>query len=99
VETSIGLAAGLAAAAALPDLPYACGLGTALLLDGDVVGPDRAVRPAGGWLPVHPARPEPDPELLRRHAQPDPGRARWWRERLLRVLDLLVARNARPDEK
>lgn len=37
VETSVGLAAGLALAAALPELPYACGLGTMSLLSGDVV--------------------------------------------------------------
>lgn len=37
VETSIGLAAGLALAAALPELPYACGLATQSLLGGDVV--------------------------------------------------------------
>jgi len=38
VETSVGLAAGLALAAALPALPYACGLATLSLLEGDVVG-------------------------------------------------------------
>jgi o-succinylbenzoate synthase len=38
VETSVGLAAGLALAAALPALPYACGLATMSLLEGDVVG-------------------------------------------------------------
>ncbi|MGH3322299.1 MAG: o-succinylbenzoate synthase [Streptosporangiaceae bacterium] len=37
VETSVGIAAGLALAAALPSLPYACGLATVQLLDGDVV--------------------------------------------------------------
>lgn len=37
VETSIGLAAGVALAAALPELPYACGLATTSLLAGDVV--------------------------------------------------------------
>src|SRR4051794_40808270 len=37
VETSIGLAAGLALAAELPALPYACGLATLSLLEGDVV--------------------------------------------------------------
>jgi O-succinylbenzoate synthase len=37
IETSIGLAAGLALAAALPALPYACGLATLSLLEGDVV--------------------------------------------------------------
>ncbi|MFB4263392.1 enolase C-terminal domain-like protein [Nonomuraea sp. GTA35] len=46
VETSVGLAAGLAPAAALPALPYACGLGTAPLLSGDVVA-DPLV-PVGG---------------------------------------------------
>jgi O-succinylbenzoate synthase len=38
VETSVGLAAGLALAAALPELRYACGLATASLLTGDVTG-------------------------------------------------------------
>jgi O-succinylbenzoate synthase len=37
LETSVGLAAGVALAAALPELDYACGLGTAALLAGDVV--------------------------------------------------------------
>jgi o-succinylbenzoate synthase len=50
VETSIGLAAGVALAAALPDLPYACGLGTLLLLEGDVT--DEPLIPVEGMLPV-----------------------------------------------
>lgn len=62
LETSVGIAAGLAVAAALPDLPYACGLGTAALLAGDVVDPP--LLPRGGLLSV--ARPEPAPELLDR---------------------------------
>jgi o-succinylbenzoate synthase len=61
-ETSIGLAAGVALAAALPDLPYACGLGTGVLLAGDVVA-DPLV-PCGGVLPVR--RPEVDRALLDR---------------------------------
>ena len=36
LESSVGIAAGLALAAALPELPYACGLATLALLDGDV---------------------------------------------------------------
>ncbi len=36
LETSVGLAAGAALAAALPDLPFACGLATATLLAADV---------------------------------------------------------------
>ncbi len=61
-ETSVGLGAGVALAAALPELPYACGLGTGALLAGDVVA-DPLV-PQGGVLPVR--RPDPDPALLAR---------------------------------
>lgn len=50
VDTSIGLAAGLALAAALPELPYACGLATTSLLDGDVVA--QPLVPIDGFLPV-----------------------------------------------
>lgn len=50
VDTSIGLAAGLALAAALPELPYACGLGTTSLLNGDVVA--HPLVPVDGFLPV-----------------------------------------------
>lgn len=63
-ETSIGLAAGLALAAALPELPYACGLGGAALLSGDVVADP--LLPEGGELVVR--RPVPDPTLLARYA-------------------------------
>jgi o-succinylbenzoate synthase len=61
-ETSVGLAAGVALAAALPELPFACGLGTGALLAGDVVA-DPLV-PDGGRLAVR--RPDPDPDLLER---------------------------------
>lgn len=50
VETSVGLAAGVALAAALPELSYACGLATTSLLDGDVT--DQPLRPVDGFLPV-----------------------------------------------
>ncbi|MDQ3980576.1 MAG: O-succinylbenzoate synthase, partial [Actinomycetota bacterium] len=62
-ETSVGLAAGLALAAALSDLPFACGLGTATLLAADVVA-DPLV-PENGLLRVR--RPAPDAELLARY--------------------------------
>ena len=62
-ETSVGLASGLALAAALDELPFACGLGTAGLFAGDVVT-DPLV-PVDGWLTVR--RPVPDPELLARY--------------------------------
>ena len=62
-ETSVGLAFGLALAAALDELPFACGLGTAGLFAGDVVADP--LLPVDGWLTVR--RPVPDPELLARY--------------------------------
>lgn len=62
-ETSVGLAAGLALAAALDELPFACGLGTAELFAADVVA-DPLV-PVRGILAVR--RPVPDPGLLARY--------------------------------
>jgi o-succinylbenzoate synthase len=73
VETSVGLAAGVALAAALPDLPYACGLGTATMLTGDVTA-DPLV-PERGEVTVR--RPDVDPERLTRWV----AGPRWWRER------------------
>jgi O-succinylbenzoate synthase len=67
LETSIGIAAGLALAAALPELPYACGLGTVALLEDDLVA--HSLLPVDGAITV--ARPEPDPGRLRRCAISD----------------------------
>jgi O-succinylbenzoate synthase len=53
VDTSVGLAAGVALAAALPDLPHACGLATMSLLAGDVTA--QPLTEAGGELPVRAA--------------------------------------------
>jgi o-succinylbenzoate synthase len=53
VESSVGLAAGVALAAALPELDYDCGLGTMPMLTGDVTADP--LLPAGGLLPVRPA--------------------------------------------
>ncbi|GAA1504634.1 o-succinylbenzoate synthase [Nocardioides humi] len=50
LETSVGIAAGVALAAALPELPYACGLATVQLLTADVVG--EPLLPVDGALPV-----------------------------------------------
>ncbi len=88
VDTSVGLAAGLALAGALPSLPYACGLGTASLLTGDVCA--HPLVAAGGRLPVLPYPPAPDPALLARFSMPA-ERERWWRERLARVAVLAFA--------
>jgi O-succinylbenzoate synthase len=58
IETSVGIAAGVALAAALPELPFACGLGTVSLLAADVT-PD-SLLPVDGELAVRPVRPDPD---------------------------------------
>lgn len=85
LDTSVGLAAGVAAAAALPTEPYASGLGTAALFAADVCDPP--LLPAGGALPALAAAPTPD--LVRLQAPPD--RRRWWLERLERCSALLGA--------
>jgi O-succinylbenzoate synthase len=77
LETSVGIAAGVALAAALPDLPYACGLGTVSLLDRDVTA--SPLVPVNGMLPVR--RAEPDALALAR-VQPDDRRASEWLKRL-----------------
>jgi O-succinylbenzoate synthase len=64
-ETSVGLAAGLALAAALPDPPLACGLATLDVLAGDVVADSLA--PVNGHLAVR--RPVPDPDLVSLYAE------------------------------
>jgi o-succinylbenzoate synthase len=65
-ETSVGVAAGLALAACLPEVPYACGLGTAALLAGDVVADP--LLPEDGMLAVR--RPAPDAALLEHYSVP-----------------------------
>jgi len=84
LQTSVGLAAELALAAALPQLDFACGLDTLSLLDGDVVASSDALRPVDGNLRVRPAPPAPDPALTAQFAT-DPARTAWWHERLARV--------------
>lgn len=61
-ETSVGIAAGLALAAALPELPYACGLATRMP-GGDVVRDPLA--PVDGHMRVRNI--EPDPDVLGRY--------------------------------
>ena len=84
LDTSVGIRAGVALAAALPELPYACGLATTSLLAADVAL-DSLV-PVAGHLAVRPVA--PDPELLARFAAP-PDRTAAWRARARRCLALL----------
>lgn len=77
LETSVGIAAGVALAAALPELPYACGLNTLRLLDGDLV--TEPMIATNGKLPAR--RPVPDPARLATYAA-DAETARFWQARL-----------------
>jgi O-succinylbenzoate synthase len=80
LETSIGIAAGVALAAALPELRHACGLATVQLLAGDVV--DDSLLPVDGVLPVR--RPDVSAALLDRWGA-GPDRVAHWADRLGRV--------------
>lgn len=77
LDTSIGMRAGVALAAALPSLDHACGLGTVALLEGEVTT-DPLV-PVRGVLAVRDV--VADDALLDRWAAPD-DRVAWWRERV-----------------
>lgn len=88
VESSVGLAAGVALAAALPDLPYACGLGTTSLLAGDVT--TSPLVPVDGALPVR--RVVADALAT---VEADADTAARWDQRLARVRTLLEQERAR----
>ena len=81
VESSIGIAAGVALAAALPELPHACGLATMQLLEGDVSVD--SLLPVEGALGVR--RPSVDPETAHAWAHPEPAA---WEARVARVLEV-----------
>lgn len=80
LESSVGIAAGVALAAALPELHHACGLATVSLLTDDVVA--SPLLPVDGVLPV--GRPVVVPAALDRLAAP-PDRAAHWEARLAAV--------------
>jgi O-succinylbenzoate synthase len=73
LESSVGIAAGLALAAALPELPYACGLATVQLLSDDVTV--SSLLPVDGELPV--VRPDVDEAALTRLRADDARNAVW----------------------
>jgi len=85
LDTSVGIRAGLALAAALPELPFACGLGTLELMAGDVT--DDSLVPLGGSIALRELT--IDEELLERWKAPA-DREQWWRERVIRCHGLLT---------
>ena len=83
LDSAVGIATGLSAAAALPRLEHACGLGTGALLMDDVVEP---LTPVDGCLPVAPVSPD-RARLETLAAAPD--RRQWWIERMRACYQLL----------
>ena len=84
LDSAVGIGHGLAAAAALPELRHACGLGTGRLFVEDVTDP---AAPVDGFLPVRPATPDPARlQALRAPAE----RRRWWIDRVKACYPLLV---------
>jgi O-succinylbenzoate synthase len=87
LETSLGLAAGIALAAALPRLDHACGLATLSLLTADVAAPQLV--PVDGMLPV--SLPLVVPAWAD-EVEASPERGAWWEARLAAVLAVRQAR-------
>ena len=87
LDTSVGIAAGLAAAGALPDEPLACGLGTVTFFTQDVC--EYPLLPVAGRLPVRASAPVPNPAPF----AADADRAAWWTDRLTRCWRVLEARS------
>lgn len=79
VESSVGIAAGVALAAALPELPHACGLATVQMLAGDVT--DSPLLPVDGQLAVR--RVEPGESFD--HVRAAEDRFGHWQRRLDRI--------------
>ncbi len=80
LDSSVGLDVAIAAAAALPDLPFACGFGTGALLAEDLVA--RSRMPSDGRLTVLRTSPDLEPMLSARDRMSE-ERAAWWRLRLV----------------
>jgi O-succinylbenzoate synthase len=80
LETSIGIRAGVALAAALPQLPFACGLNTVALLADDLV--TEPLVAVDGVLEVR--DPVVDVEALRRNRAGADDQA-FWQSRLMRT--------------
>lgn len=84
LDSAVGIGRGLLAAAALPELQHACGLGTGGLFVEDVAEPRV---PVDGYLPVTPRT--PDPARLTALAAPAPRR-QWWIDRVRACYPLIL---------
>ncbi|WP_204079446.1 o-succinylbenzoate synthase [Mycobacterium riyadhense] len=86
LDSAVGIAAGLTAAAALPELRHACGLGTGGLFVEDVVAACEVTVPVDGKLTVGPVT--PDSGRLAALAAPQ-DRRQWWIDRVKACYPLL----------
>ncbi|MGO3152308.1 MAG: o-succinylbenzoate synthase [Galactobacter sp.] len=86
LDTSVGLRIGAGLAAALPSLPFACGLGTGSLFVKDVADPPYVAR--NGALDL--CTVDPDPERLEALGVPT-ARRTWWEDRLRDSYRVLAA--------
>jgi O-succinylbenzoate synthase len=84
LDSAVGIATGLHAASALPNLDLACGLGTGALLMEDVAEP---MVPVDGYLAVTPV--VPDRARLEALAAP-PDRRQWWIDRVKACYPLIL---------
>jgi o-succinylbenzoate synthase len=84
LDSAVGIAAGVTAAAALPQLRHACGLGTGGLFTENVAD---VAAPHDGFLSVGPVT--PDPARLRALGAPA-ERRQWWIDRVRACYPLLV---------
>jgi len=89
MQSSIGIAGGLALAGVLGETGFAATLGGARLLAGDMVSPGRSLVPVDGHLPVAPMPPAPDPARLQRFSVTDPETVAHWRGLLASVQQYL----------
>lgn len=106
LETSVGLTAGLALAAQLPNLPYACGLGTVNLFEEDVTAAPLVSQGGAIGVPLTevsrpgPAKrvtaPVPHPELMQRYRASE-QRRQWWEQRVRDAHQVLCG-SARPTQ-
>jgi O-succinylbenzoate synthase len=88
MDSSVGLAQGIALAAALPQLDYACGLLTGSLLAQDVIA--QPLVPCAGMLA--PGRVSPDPHILTDlTARVDSETTNYWRERVRACYEIVEA--------
>ena len=87
--TSIGLAADVALAAALPQLLFACGPVPGWLAEADVVSEARSLIPRDAHLPAAPMPAAPDPVRLQRFAVTDAETVEHWRGLLRRAAAML----------